>query len=69
MRELFGGASVLLPDGATPNHLDSYADTTKFSNLIFNYPSMFLEKPEIAIINSTKTSGIANKIAVHLKKF
>ena len=69
MRELFGGASVLLPDGATPAHLDSYADTSKFSNIIFNYPEMFIENPEISIINSTKTSGIANKIALHLKKF
>jgi hypothetical protein len=69
MRELFGGASVLLPDGATPEHLNSYADTSKFANIIFNYPEMFLENPEISIINSTKNSGIANKIALYLKKF
>ncbi|EKD30333.1 MAG: putative transcription regulator, partial [uncultured bacterium (gcode 4)] len=69
MRDLFGGASVLLPDGATPNHLDSYADTSKFSNIIFNYPEMFLENPEITVINSTKTSGIANGVALYLKKF
>lgn len=69
MRDLFGGASVLLPDGATPTHLDSYADTSKFSNIVFNYPEMFLENPEITIVNSTKTSGIANKVALYLKKF
>jgi hypothetical protein len=30
---------------------------------------MFLENPEITIINSTKVSGIANKVALYLKKF
>lgn len=69
LRDLFGGASVLLPDGATPTHLDAYAETSKFSNIVFNYPEMFLENSEISIINSTKASGIANKIALYLKKF
>ncbi len=69
VRDLFGGASVLLPDGATPAHLDAYAETSKFANIIFNYPEMFLENPEITIINSTKTSWIANRIALYLKKF
>lgn len=69
MRDLFGGASVLLPDGATPGHLGAYTEISKFANLIFNYPGMFLERPEINIVNSTKVSGIANKIAVYLKKF
>ncbi|MFA6090623.1 MAG: LCP family protein [Candidatus Gracilibacteria bacterium] len=69
LRELFGGASVLLPDGATPTHLDSYVDTSKFSNIVFNYPEMFLENSEISIINSTKTPGIANTVALYLKKF
>lgn len=69
VRDLFGGASVLLPDGATPTRLNSYASTSKFANIVFNYPEMFLEQPEISIINSTKAPGIANKIALYLKKF
>lgn len=69
LRELFGGASVLLPDGATPAHLNAYADTSKFANIIFNYPEMFLENIEISVINSTKTAGMANTIALYLKKF
>lgn len=69
LRELFGGASILLPDGATPGHLDAYGEISKFANLIFNYPEMFLENPEITIINSTRSSGIANRIALNLKKF
>lgn len=69
VRELFGGASVLLPDGATPARINSYANTSKFANLVFNYPEMFLENPEINIVNSTKSAGTANKLALHLKKF
>lgn len=69
LRDLFGGASILLPDGATPAHIDSYAETSKFSNIVFNYPEMFLENQEITIINSTKASGIANRVALYLKKF
>jgi len=69
IREFFGGASVLLPDGATPDHIDSYASTSKFANIIFNYPEMFLENFEINVINSTKTLGIAGDIALYLKKF
>lgn len=69
MRDLFGGASVLLPDGATPARINSYADTTRFANVIFNYPEMFLENPEITVINSTKVPGIANNVALYLKKF
>ena len=30
---------------------------------------MFLENPEITVVNSTKSSGIANNIALYLKKF
>ncbi|EKD29828.1 MAG: hypothetical protein ACD_78C00254G0001, partial [uncultured bacterium (gcode 4)] len=52
-----------------PGHIDAYSDIAKFANLIFNYPEMFLENPEITIINSTRSSGIANRIALNLKKF
>lgn len=69
MRNLFGGASVLLPDGATPEHLNAYADTSKFANIVFNYPEMFLENLEINIFNSTKVPGIAGNVALYLKKF
>jgi len=69
MRDLFGGLSVLLPDGATPARLNSYAETSKFANIIFNYPEMFLENYAITVVNSTKTPGIANDTAIRLKKF
>ncbi|MFB0964295.1 MAG: LCP family protein [Patescibacteria group bacterium] len=68
-RDLFGGASVLLPDGAGPSDLSEYRDIQRFANLVFNYPDMFLESTEINVVNSTKQSGIANKVALFLKKF
>lgn len=68
-RDLFGGASVLLPDGATPSNLSEYRDISRFANLVFNYPEMFLESTEINVVNATKSSGIANKAALFLKKY
>ena len=59
----------MLPDGATPGNLSSYTDTRKFANLVFNYPEMFLENQEVNIVNSTKASGIAAKVAITLKQF
>lgn len=69
VRDLFHGASVLLPDGATPGQLGAYDEISKFTNLTFNYPEMFLESQEINVVNSTKSSGIANKVALDLKKY
>lgn len=68
-RYAFGGASVLLPDGASASNVSEYRDVSRFANLVFNYPGMFLEAPEINVINSTRQSGIANKAALFLKKF
>jgi hypothetical protein len=68
-RDLFNGASVLLPDGATPANISEYRDVNRFANLVFNYPEMFLENTEVNIINATKQGGIANRTALFLKKF
>lgn len=68
-RDLFGGASVLLPDGADAAKVSEYHDISRFANLVFNYPDMFLDPTEINVVNSTKQSGIANKAALFLKKY
>lgn len=68
-RDLFGGASVLLPDGATPGKISEYRSVNRFANLVFNYPEMFLEKIEINVVNSTRQSGIANSAALFLKRY
>lgn len=68
-RDLFGGASILLPDGATPSKINAYTDISLFSHLIFNLPQMFIDQDEITVVNSTKLPGIANKLALKLKRF
>ncbi|MDD2487388.1 MAG: LCP family protein [Candidatus Gracilibacteria bacterium] len=68
-RSAFGGASVVLPEGATASNLSRYGDINKFSNMIFNYPEVFKDKYEINIVNTTKVSGLANRFATELKKY
>ncbi len=68
-RSAFWWASVILPEWATPKNLSEYKEINKFSNLIFNYPEVIKEKNEINIVNSTKVSWLANKLAVELKKY
>jgi len=68
-RALFGGAAVLLPDGASANNVSDYTEIRKFANLAINYPEMYLEKYAVHIVNSTRVSGLANKYALFLKKF
>lgn len=68
-RDLFGGASVILPDGATPNDISQYDDIKRYANLVFNYPKMFLEDVEVNVVNATRVSGVANRAALYLKRF
>lgn len=68
-RDLFWGASVILPDLATANNISKYDNIQKFSNIIFNMSEVFQEKYEINITNTTKISWLANKIAIMLKKY
>lgn len=69
LRELFGGSSVLLPDGATPNNIAAYKDITLFSHIIFDLPQTFIDKDEISIVNTTKLPGVATRLALRLKRF
>ena len=66
---LFGGASVLLPDGATAGNLESYSEIKKFSDLVFDHPAFFVENYPVSVINATKSSGLASKVALRLKKY
>lgn len=68
-RDQFGGSSVLLPDGATATRLSEYSVIRKFANLIYNYPELYTENEEITIVNATKQSGLANGLAMELKKY
>ncbi|NUJ97757.1 LCP family protein [Candidatus Gracilibacteria bacterium] len=68
-RYLFGGASVVLPEGATASNLGEYSEIQKFTNLVFNYRSLYKEDYLITIFNSTKTPNLAKDIATSLTKF
>lgn len=68
-RDDFNGMAVLLPSTATASDVSNYTDISRFANLVINYPEIFLENIEINIINSTKSSGVANSFALYLKKY
>jgi LCP family protein required for cell wall assembly len=68
-RYLFWWASVVLPEWATASNLNEYSEIQKFTNLVFNYRSLYKEDYLINIFNSTKTSNLAKDIATNLTKF
>ncbi len=68
-RDLFGGASVLLPQGASISKISYYDDIQKFSNLIYDESTMFLEKQNIAIYNNSKKVGLARNLWDILRPF
>ncbi|EKE29896.1 MAG: putative transcription regulator [uncultured bacterium (gcode 4)] len=68
-RAAFWWASVVLPDEATSSNVSKYNEITKFANMVFNYPEIYVDKPEINFVNSTKVSWLANRFAVEFKKF
>ncbi|MDD3646779.1 MAG: LCP family protein [Candidatus Gracilibacteria bacterium] len=68
-RELFGGASVLLPSGAYKGDISNYDALSKFMDLIFNKPNLYLENTQINIFNATKLRGVAGDIAMELKRY
>ncbi len=61
--------AVLLPDTASAINISEYSSIQKFSRLIYGYPGIALEKEEVVIVNATKYPGIANKLALRLKKY
>jgi LCP family protein required for cell wall assembly len=69
LRDLFGGMAVLLPEGATVNNISEYSVIRKFANFIYNYPELFTENQEITLVNATRFTGIANNLAMELKKY
>ncbi len=68
-RDLYWGASVLLPNNAYLGNISDYKNIRKYSNLIFNYPEIYTEKLKINILNSTKVRWIAWDLATKLIKY
>ena len=78
-KDLFGGASVIIPDGATPGSVSFYDYTQKFSSYVVHNQPYQIENAKIIIMNGIdkafakqtvkKSEGFANQLAVKLKKY
>lgn len=78
-RELFGGASVILPIGADNKNPTYYQYTQNFAFYVVHNQEYLIENPKIVIRNGIdkkyakkmkmKTDGYANQLAVKLKKY
>lgn len=67
--ENFWWASVVLPRWASYSNLEKYGEIQRFSNIIFNYPKVFVDKQEINIFNSLPVANKALYLANDLQQF
>lgn len=78
-RELFGWASVMIPDGGSPWSVSFYEYTQKFGSYVAHNQQYQIENAKIIIMNGIdktfakqtlkKSEGFANQLAVKLKKY
>jgi hypothetical protein len=79
VRDQFGGASVILPMGATANRPQNYATIQNFTQFILSHPEFVHQKARIEIINGIdkalarskgmSTVPFAGQLAVKLKRY
>ncbi|MFN7160436.1 MAG: LCP family protein [Candidatus Gracilibacteria bacterium] len=67
-RALFGGASVLLPSGATAGNLSYYKQLQQFAEMFLFSQAFYSGNPKILVVNATKSgtkriSGIGQSIS------
>ena len=67
-RNLFWGASVLVPNGSTWKNLSNYAEIQVFTRLFLNSPEIFKNNYQINIFNASKKYNIASELANILVK-
>lgn len=65
-RELFWGASVLLPKRATPTNLATYDQIQLFTSIITQYPKLLSEFP-LTIVNASGKTNLALSVGLKLK--
>jgi LCP family protein required for cell wall assembly len=68
-RDLFGGSAVLLPDTASATNVSEYATIKRFVGMVANSPEIYLERSEITLVNATRETGLATKLATKLRKY
>lgn len=56
-RASFGGAAVLLPNGATGANPNYYKDIQSFTYMFFHNPQFFANPPKVLVLNGTLQSG------------
>ena len=69
LREYFGGASVLLPNGATYFELESYDEVQYFSSLIYDYPEIYSSPEDIRVFNTTNIAWLAAETVAQLQPY
>lgn len=67
-RELFDGASVLLPV-SIPEYPVTWRQIQHFVSLLFRSRSIFLARPELAIFNAGGETGSANRLGAELSRY
>jgi LCP family protein required for cell wall assembly len=78
-RDLFGGASVMLPMDATINNIQHYTDMQTFTNFLLANPTFIQQKASIEVLNGidkplARSKGMsatpfAGNLAVKLKRY
>jgi hypothetical protein len=68
-REDFKWLSVTLPFWADIENLENYSEIQKYTNLIFNYPEIFINPEKINIFNATRKWWLATYFANALIKY
>ncbi|MBT4393383.1 MAG: LCP family protein [Candidatus Peribacter sp.] len=67
-RNLFEGASVLLPV-SLPEFPVTWKQPKSFAELLFRNRSIYLDKPNVAVLNAGAKPGSARKLATELTRF
>ncbi len=67
-RDLFDGASVIIPENARVNKLSYYSDIRRFVDLIFRFPDIATSQDEIILVSTKNNFKITQSIALSLSK-
>lgn len=67
-RDLFDGASVIIPENARVNKLSYYWDIRRFVDMIFRFPDIATSQDEIILVSTKNNLKITQSIALSLSK-
>ena len=67
-RDLFGGASVVIPENARTNRLSYYDDIRRFVQIIFSFPTLSESLPQTTIITDKDQKRYGNQVGLALAK-